>query len=101
MARNCTASFPDGKLFPPFPLHLRAESILVQAYHWRLPRSVVNGDNVEAAGTFPHPSFGEEPLRSAHHDVLFFPRNAQLWQCRHVISHRAGANFDKASVFPS
>jgi hypothetical protein len=73
----------------------------MQAYHWCLAGPVINGHNVEATGTFSHPAFGEEALRSAHHDVLFFARNAQFRQRRHVISHRAGANFDKASVFPS
>jgi hypothetical protein len=67
----------------------------MQAYHWCLAAPVINGHNVEAAGTFAHPPFGEEALCSAHYDVLFFPRNAQLRQSRKVISHRPCANLDE------
>jgi hypothetical protein len=69
---------------------------MMQAYHWCLAGPVINGHNVEAAGTFSHPAFGEEALRCAHYDVLFFPRSAQLRQRRHVIPYRARANFDKS-----
>jgi hypothetical protein len=68
----------------------------MQAYHWCLAGPVINGYNVESAGTFFRPAFGEEALCSTHHDVLFFPRNAQLRQRRYFVSYRAGANFDKS-----
>src|SRR6266852_5471671 len=37
---------------PVGPSHSRAEGVLVQPYHRRLPRVVINGHNVKPAGTF-------------------------------------------------
>jgi hypothetical protein len=56
----------------------------MQAYHWCLAGPVINGHNVEATGTFSHLAFGEEALRSAHHDVLFFPRSALAMPACHL-----------------
>src|SRR5258708_769345 len=80
---------------PVSPSHLRAESVFVQPYHWRLPRTVVNGHNVKPAGTFADVTFYEKPLRGANDQVLFFPGNAEFGQCRQVLPDRTRSDFDK------
>ncbi len=62
--------------------HLRAERILVQPYHRRLPRAVINRHYIKSAGTLDDVPFCEKPLRCANYHALFLPGNAQLRERR-------------------
>jgi hypothetical protein len=67
----------------------------MQAYNRRPARAVINGHDIEPAGTLADVTFRQKSLRSANHQVLFFPCNAQFGQGRQVLPDRARSDFDK------
>ena len=94
-AMNCTASCAAVKMFWSGPLPLRAERVLVQPYDRRLPRPVVNRNNIEPARAFADAAFRKKALRRANYDVLCTPGNAELRQGGRVLSHSARTNLNK------
>jgi hypothetical protein len=58
-------------------------------------RTTGNCHYIKPAGTFADVTFCQKSLGRANHHVLFFPRNAQFRQCRHVLPDGARSDFHK------
>ena len=74
---------------------LRAERVLMKPHDRRLPRMIIDGDNVKAQRTFFHVAFGKEALRRSHHDSLLLSGHAEFWERGGVFLHCTRPNFHK------
>src|SRR5258708_35907050 len=90
---NCTASGVPMKMFRSGPSHLRAERILVQPHHRRLPRAVIDCHYIKPAGTLANVTLRQKSLRRANHQVLLFPGYAKFRQRRQVLPDGARSDF--------
>src|SRR5260221_4605054 len=78
------ASPPEGVSYryPPCENRLStslAQGILVQPHDRRLPRRVVDGDDVEPHRAFLHMALPQKGVRGAYQHLVLFPTDAQVW----------------------
>src|SRR5260370_23569710 len=92
---NCTASSVHVKMFRVCPSHLRAESILVQPHHGRLPGAVINGHELKPASTFAHMTLRQQPLGRSNHEVLLFSGDAKFRERRQLVANAPRSTFHK------
>jgi len=76
--------------------HLPAERVLVQAHFRRHPKTIVDRQHIEAAGTFTNVTLAQKSPRGAHHDALLVGGHAQFRQGgQRIVAHGARPHFNE------
>jgi len=78
---------------------LRAEGVFVEADGGGVAGVIVDGEDVEAAGTIRNVAFGEETLCGAGYDALLVAGDAELRESGEIFAQRASADFYEGEGF--
>src|SRR5712664_3715481 len=80
-------------------LQLGAEGVFVETDGGGVAGVVVDGEDVEAAGTIRNVAVGEEALCGAGDDALFVGGDAEFGESGEIVAQSASADFDEGEGF--